>query len=111
MDNILIFTVTKDEHRHIVAEVLQILQDNKLYLKPQKCDFEKDTIDYLGLKIAYDRIMMDLVKVQGVAEWPIPTNITEVRSFLGFTNFYHRFIWGFSDLVKPLNALLQKDVK
>jgi len=52
---------------------------------------------------------MDPIKIQGVADWPIPRNVTDVRSFLGFTNFYRRFIRNFSDVAKPLNALLQKD--
>jgi len=51
------------------------------------------------------------IKVQGVADWPVPHNVTDVRSFLGFTNFYRRFIRNFSEVAKPLNALLQKDAK
>ena len=78
MDDILIFTATIEEHQQIVQEVLQILAENKLYLKPEKCDFEKSEIEYLGLRIAYDKIMMDPVKVQGVADWPIPRNVTDV---------------------------------
>jgi hypothetical protein len=109
MDDILIFTSNLEEHRRIVSEVLQILHDNKLYLKPEKCDFEKEEIEYLGLRIAFDKVMMDPVKVQGVVDWPPPKTVTEVRSFLGFTNFYRRFIRGFADLARPLNRLLQKD--
>src|SRR5258707_5201527 len=111
MDDILIFMAMLEEHRDIVAQVLQILQDNKLYLKLEKCDFKKTEINYLGLKIAFDKIMMDPVKVQGVADGPFPQNVTDVRSFLGFTNFYRRFIQAFGDIAKPLNALLTKDSK
>jgi len=57
-------------------------------LKPEKCDFKKLEIEYLGLHIAYNKIMMDPIKIQGIADWPIPQNVTDVRSFLGFTNFY-----------------------
>jgi len=109
MDDILIFSSTMEEHRRVVQEVLQIICDNRLYLKLEKCEFERPEIDYLGLKIAFDKIMMDPVKVQGVAEWPTPQNTTEVRSFLGFTNFYRRFIRDFSNVAKPLNTLLQKN--
>ncbi len=109
MDDILIFSDTMEEHRRVVEEVLQIIRDNRLYLKLEKCEFERAEIDYLGLKIAFDRIMMDPVKVQGVADWPTPQNTTDVRSFLGFTNFYRRFIRDFSNIAKPMNALLQKD--
>jgi len=111
MDDILIFTAIIEEHHQIVQEVLQILAQNKLYLKPEKCDFEQMEIEYLRLCIAYDKIMMDPVKVQGVADWPVPHNIMDVRSFLGFTNFYRHFIHNFSEVAKPLNVLLQKDAK
>src|SRR5713226_6594237 len=111
MDDILIFTASLEEHCRIVAEVLQILQDNKLFLKPEKCDFEKAQIDYLGLIVSFNRIMMDPVKVQGIADWPQLTNLTEVRSFLGFCNFYRCFIRNFSQIAKPLNELMQKDKK
>src|SRR5258705_8190137 len=111
MDDILIFSTTMEEHRHVVQEVLQIIRDNHLYLKAEKCEFELPEIDYLSLKIAFDKIAMDPVKVQGVADWPTPANTTDVRSFLGFTNFYRRFIRDFSNIAKPMNLLLQKDVK
>src|SRR5258705_8956449 len=110
MDDILIFSGTMEEHRRIVKEVLQILRANRLYLKLKKCEFKQPEINYLGLKIAFDKIMMDSVKVQGVADWPTPQNTTEVRSFLGFTNFYRQFIRDFSNIAKPMNALLQKDM-
>src|SRR6266849_7009678 len=111
MDDILIFTALLAEHCQIVAEVLQILQDNKLFLKPEKCDFEKAQINYLGLIVSFDKIMMDLVKVQGIVDWPQLTNLTEVQSFLGFCNFYQCFIRIFSQITKPLNELMQKDKK
>jgi len=111
MDDILIFSTTMEEHRRTVQEVLQIVRDNRLYLKVEKCEFERPEIDYLGLKVAFDKIAMDAVKVKGVADWPTPENTTDVRSFLGFTNFYRRFIRDFSDVAKPMNALLQKDAK
>src|SRR5258705_10708766 len=82
MDDILIFSTMMEEHHCVVREVLQIIQENRLYLKAEKCEFKLPEIDYLGLKIMFNRIAMDLVKVQGVADWPTPVNTTEVRSFL-----------------------------
>src|SRR5229473_8258055 len=111
MDDILIFTASLEEHRQVVAEVLQILQNNKLFLKLEKCDFEKAQINYLGLIVSFDKIMMDPVKVQGIADWPQLMNLTEVCSFLGFCNFYQHFIRKFSQIAKPLNELMQKDKK
>ena len=72
------------------------LRQYKLYLHPDKCEFEKRRIEYLGLVISEGRVEMDLVKVAGVADWPAPKSKREVQSFLGFVNFYQCFIEGFS---------------
>lgn len=88
MDDILIFTETMEQHNILIRQVLQRLYDNDLFLKPEKCSFRQDKIEYLGLIISYDRIKMDPGKVAAIAEWPIPRRVKEVQSFLGFTNFY-----------------------
>ncbi|EGN91319.1 hypothetical protein SERLA73DRAFT_157576, partial [Serpula lacrymans var. lacrymans S7.3] len=88
LDDIMIFTDSLEEHRKIVSKVLQILADNQLYLKPEKCEFEKKEVEYLGMIISHDTIRMDPLKVQAVAEWPIPRTKKELQSFLGFSNFY-----------------------
>jgi hypothetical protein len=102
LDDILIFSKDLDEHRKIVQEVLEILQKNKLFLKHEKCEFEQTRIEYLGLIISEDQVEMDPVKVAGVAEWLTPTNKKETQQFLGFINFYRRFIQDFSHHAKPL---------
>jgi len=81
--------------------VLQILQENKLFLCPEKCEFCKEKIEYLGLVILENEVSMDLVKVTGVQEWPTPENRTDVQAFLGFVNFYQRFIQDFSTKAQP----------
>jgi len=68
------------------------LQKNKLFLRLEKCEFCKEQIEYLGLVISENEVSMDLVKVTGVREWPIPKNKTDIQVFLGFANFYQRFI-------------------
>jgi len=72
------------------------LKENKLFLHPEKCEFCKHRIEYLGLVISENEVSMDLVKVARVREWPTPENKTDVQAFLGFVNFYRRFIWDFS---------------
>lgn len=109
LDDILIFTEDLDEHRRLVREVLQRLEQHDLYLRPEKCEFERTSVEYLGMVISQGQVAMDAVKVQAVKDWPTPTNLREVRGFLGFANFYRRFIRDFSRLARPLNDLTKKD--
>jgi hypothetical protein len=87
------------------------LEKHKLYLQPDKCEFEKTTIEYLGVIISHNSVTMDLVKVVGVADWPELTSKKEVQSFLGFTNFYQCFIKDFSEHTWPLFDLTKNDAK
>lgn len=79
MDDILIFTESLEEHRQVMRKVLQILCDNHLYLKAEKCAFEQTEIEYLGLVIRHGKVSMDPVKVKGVQEWPRPTMKRELQ--------------------------------
>ena len=92
LDDILIFTATLEEHRQVVHEVLKRLQDYNLYLRPEKCEFEQKEVEYLGLMISKGKVRMDLAKVEAVTNWKTPSNLKEVRGFIGFANFYRRFI-------------------
>jgi hypothetical protein len=111
LDDILIFTETIEEHRKVTRRVLELLEKHRLYLRPDKCEFERTTVEYLGVIISHNSVAMDPVKIAGVAEWPEPTNKKEVQSFLGFTNFYRRFIKDFSDHARPLFDLTRNDSK
>ncbi len=111
MDDILIATPSDlNHHRQLVHQVLKRLEEHDLYLKPEKCTFEALEVEYLGLIIGYGRIWMDPVKVAGVDGWKPLKNLTELRGFTGFINFYRRFTKGFSKIAKPLNELTKKDV-
>jgi len=109
LDNILIFTKTKEKHAQAVRWVLQVLKENKLFLRPEKCEFYKQQIKYLGLVILENEVSMDPVKVAGVREWPTPENKMDVQAFLGFVNFYWRFIWDFSAKARPLFDLTRSE--
>ena len=93
MDNILIATPDNvQEHRKIVNQVLERLQKLDLYLQPSKCYFKVKRIEFLGVILENSTVTMDTVKIAGVKEWKEPKNVRDVRKFLGFCNFYRRFI-------------------
>src|SRR5258705_7740786 len=108
MDNILVYSHTLSNHWQIVCQVLSTLWEWRLFLKPEKCKFEQKEVEYLRLVILKDHVAMDLMKVCGVTEWLTPTKVKEVQSFLGFVNFYQKFICDFSDIACPLYALTHK---
>ena len=109
LDDILIYLKTLSEHCKIAQHILERLWKHRLYLQPEKCEFEKTTIKYPRLIISEGKAKMDPVKVQGVAEWPILSNWMEVQSFLGFANFYCWFIKGFSHHAHPLFDLTKRE--
>src|ERR1700689_983646 len=111
LDDILIFTESVEEHWRVTRRVLELLEKHQLYLRPDKCKFKKTTVEYLRVIISHNSVSMDPVKVAGVAKWPEPTNKKEVQSFLGFVNFYHRFIQDFSEHACPLFDLTWNDTK
>jgi hypothetical protein len=105
IDYMIIATKDLTEHRRLVYKVLQCFKENNLYLKPEKCEFERMQIEYLGIIISHNKVAMDPVKVQGVVDWPIPKSKHDVQSFLGFCNFYRQFIKDFSKIVCPMHGL------
>ena len=109
MDDILIFGQTREEVRRITKAVLARLREHRLYLKAEKCEFEKEQIEYLGLIISHNSVSMDPAKVAAVVDWPTPKNVRDVQSFLGFANFYRHFIEGFSRDARALFDLTKKD--
>jgi hypothetical protein len=111
LNDILIFTNSLEEHHRVTHLVLDRMCEHKLYLRPEKYEFEKTKIEYLGVIISHNKVEMDLVKIAGVADWPTPSNKKEVQSFVGFVNFYRRFIPGFSHHVCALFDLTMKDVR
>ncbi len=107
IDDILIYSRNLADHRHHVAQVLQKLRQFRLYLMLEKCEFHRPMVQLLGYIIGREGIQMDQGKVTAVAEWPTPQTIKELQRFIGFANFYSRFIKGFSLLTAPLTTLLR----
>lgn len=92
MDDILIYSADEATHQEMMHEVLRCLEEYDLYLKPGKCKFDCNRIEYLGIIIEPGRISMDRRKTAAIANWPKPRNLHDVQGFLGFTNFYRQFI-------------------
>ena len=111
IDDIIVFSPDMDTHFSHLTEVLKRLRKAGLYAKLEKCEFCVPFLDFLGHRISSDGIFMDPKKVSSILEWPAPTNIKELQSFLGFANYYRRFIPNFAKIAHPLNNLLKKNVK
>ena len=107
LDDIIVFSQTPEEHVHRLKAVFNKLRTAGLKLKPSKCDLFKKEIKYLGHVVSNEGVSTDPDKIKSVTEWPQPTTVTELRSFLGFVSYYRRFIPNFSKVAKPLNQLLQ----
>ena len=110
-DNILIaMSALLQDHRDTTHDVLDLVQEHDLFLKKKKCQWEVDSIDYLGLILEKGVTHMDPTKVEGIKTWPRPAKVKDVHSFLGFCNFYQPFIPSFSKITKPLSELTHKDI-
>jgi len=96
VDDVLVETETEEEHDEIVEEILRRLEENDLYVKPEKCMWKVRKIGFLGVIIGSDGIEMEKEKVDGVLSWPEPKNVKDIRKFLGLTNYYRRFIKDFA---------------
>ena len=99
------------EHRQHVRKVLMKLREAGIQADVDKCEFHETETKYLGLIISTDGIKIDPSKVDAIKSWDTPTCVREVRSFIGFCNFYRRFIRDFLKIAGPLNSLTKKDVK
>ena len=111
LDDILIYSEDPTEHATHVREVLRRLRANSLFAKLEKCEFNVNTTSFLGFVISPDGLQMDDTKVQVIRDWPTPRKVKDVQSFLGFANFYRRFIANYSDMSVPLTRLTRKSAR
>ena len=112
IDDILIYSDNAAEHDRLKREVLQRLQTHSLALAPDKCEWDKSKIEFLGYVISAKGLIMSTDKIDTIMEWGTPSSMRDVQSFLGFANFYRRFIQGFSKVCRPLtDSLRNADTK
>ena len=110
LDDILIYSKTESEHIEHVQSVLAVLKQHQLQVKLKKCVFARNSIPFLGFLVTSAGVCPDPAKVKAVVDWPLPTNVTEVRSFLGFANYCRRFIKDFAATAAPLTELTRASV-
>jgi hypothetical protein len=111
IDDILIYSKNREDHKRHLRVVLGRLRAHQLYAKLSKCEFWLEKIAFLGHILTVKGIKVDPSKVEAVSKWKQPSNVTEVRSFLGMAGYYRRFIKGFSSIARPMTGLLKKDNK
>ncbi|GJS18004.1 putative reverse transcriptase domain-containing protein [Tanacetum coccineum] len=111
IDDILIYSKSKEEHGEHLKIILELLKQEKLYAKFSKCDFWLESVQFLGHVIDRKGVYVDPAKIEAIKNWDAPTTPTEVRKFLGLAGYYQRFIEGFSLISKPLTKLTHKNKK
>ena len=108
LDDILIYSNNEAEHVEHVRAVLSKLREHKLYAKPSKCELFKKEVTFVGHIVSEHGVRTDPKKIQAVRDWPRPTSVSDLRSFLGFCNFYRKFVKDYSKIAAPLTYLTKK---
>ncbi|XP_028794242.1 uncharacterized protein LOC114749870 [Neltuma alba] len=109
LDDIVIYSKTLEEHVKHLRQVFQVLRENELYVKKEKCAFAQQEVTFLGHIVGGGKLRMDESKVRAIQEWEPPRKVPELRSFLGLANYYRKFIKGYSAIAAPLTDLLKKN--
>ena len=105
LDDILMYSESEALHRNHIRRVLTRLRENNFHIKPEKSLFHTTSIEFLGFMVSPKGIAMDPAKTEAISRWPAPSNVKQVQSFIGFSNFYRRFIVNFSETAIPLTRL------
>ena len=111
IDNMMITTETEEGHDEIVEEVLRRLEENDLFVKPEKYMWKVREMGFLGVVIEEDGVKMEKEKVQEVVEWLVPKSVKDVQKFLGLANYYRQFVKDFAKIARPLHEMMRKETK
>ena len=111
VDDVLVEIETEEGHNEVVDEVLRRLEENDLYIKPEKCMWKVRKVPFLGVVIEEGKVEMEEDKVEGVLKWPTPQCVRDVRKFLGLANYYRCFVKNFAKVALPMNQLTRKNEK
>jgi hypothetical protein len=105
VDDILIYSKDKIEHAVHVEKVMEVLRKNELYVNPDKCEWAMDKVSFLGHTISADGVSVDPTKIQVIKDWPVPANVSQLRSFLGMAGYYRSYVPQYSRVVSDLTSL------
>ena len=107
-EDILVYSISLQDHLHHLRLVFQVLLNNQLYAKKSKCSFGVKEVEYLGHIVSAEGVSVDKKKIQAILDWPVPKALRAWRGFLGLTGHYRKFIRGYSTLAAPLTSLKKK---
>ena len=111
IDDVIVGTEDEEEHDKLVAKIIKRLEENDLYVKPEKCKWKVGEIGFLGVVIGPEGIKMKEEKMKDVLNWPQPKCVKDVQKFLRLANYYHQFIQSFASIARPLHNMVKKDQK
>jgi len=111
INDVMIVTETEEGHDEIVEEVLRRLEENDLFVKPEKYVWKVREMGFLGVIIGEDGVRIEKEKVQKVIKWPVPKSVKDVQKFLGLANYYRQFVKDFAKIARPLHKMTRKENK